>query len=154
MNLIDKTKIYGKAAVKAVKDNLPARQPKPKPSLDEVMDKGRRFVLDRGGDISKNLASKAVKIQRNKILGITREGGQAVDDLIELGNRGDEIMSRRKMLAEMFNKAKTHNPPKALDPVVKNIPKPPKFSLRQVHLARFTTASKQETGLLGRRDLR
>jgi hypothetical protein len=150
MNLIDRTKIYGRAAVKALKDSVPQRQVTPKPSLDEVVDKGRRFILNNGADIGKTVASRAAKTQRNRILGITREGGQAVDDLIDLGNRGDEVMSRRRMLAEMFNKAKQHNPPKAVDPIIKIIPKPPQFSAKELCMAKFALENKLQTGLLGK----
>ena len=150
MNLIDRSKIYGRAALKTAKDALPKRQPKPKPDLKQTVDKGRRLFIQKGPELGRVLADKGLKAQRNNILGITREGGQAVDDLIELGNRGNEVMSRRSFLREMFNKAKQHNPPKAADPIVKRLPIESRFSINYVNPEMFVMEYKQQTGLLGK----
>lgn len=151
MGLIDKAKIYGKAAKKAIGETFPKKAPKPKPDLNKVVDPVRRVVLEKGADVSKEIGVKLAKSQRNKALGISREGGQAVDDLINLGKKGEEVMSRRTMLKQMMNRAKKHHPPKLIDKVSKPITeKLPKFNIAVTNAARFSVTYKPKTGLLGK----
>jgi hypothetical protein len=151
MGLIDKAKIYGKAAKKAIGETVPKKAAKPKPDLKQVVDPVRRVVLENGADIGKQIGVKLAKSQRNKALGISREGGQAIDDLIDLGKKGEEVMSRRTMLKQMMNRAKKHNPPKVLDKVTKPvIEKLPKFSIVSTNAARFSASYRLKTGLLGK----
>lgn len=151
MRLIDKAKIYGKAAKKAIGETFPKKAARPKPDLNKVVDPVRRVVLENGADIGKQIGVKLAKSQRNKALGISREGGQAIDDLIDLGKKGEEVMSRRTMLKQMMNRAKKHNPPKVLDRVTKPVAdKLPKFSIAATNAARFSVNYKLKTGLLGK----